>query len=61
MSFGSNVQPRHRVKEAPKAWAHCGLNLAGYLTRCPDCGTRRDSPNVHVRDARAISWNTNAA
>lgn len=30
-----------RVLERPKSWRCCGLRLAGYLVRCPECGTRR--------------------
>jgi hypothetical protein len=50
MVFGSNVQPKRRVRQKPLPWlCACGepggpfkLNPA-HLKRCPDCGLERQS------------------
>lgn len=60
--FGSNVAPRRKVREKPKAWrCPCGVSLVslewawhpGYLTACPDCGTRRDDVPRLEAESRA--------
>lgn len=43
--FGSNVQPRRRIKEVKKEpWYchHCDLEHPHYYSKCPKCGSHRE-------------------
>jgi len=43
--FGSNVQPKRRIKEVKKEpWYchHCDLEHPHYYSKCPKCGSHRE-------------------
>jgi hypothetical protein len=45
--FGSNVQPKRRVRQQSRAWSCAcpGRLNRGYLARCMECGVERDGSN----------------
>jgi Zn finger protein HypA/HybF involved in hydrogenase expression len=43
MSFGSNVQPKRRLREAREDWYchRCDEEVKRYLPKCPQCSSPR--------------------